>query len=551
MLRVCRISGAPFEISDAHLAFYKKMGAPPPTLCPDERARLRMAVANQRHLFTRTCPMTGRRLITNYPPEAEAVIYDIELWWSDRWDQHASGRDFDFSRPFFGQFLELMQVAPRPNLLRGYQFDENSDYTHHSGQNKNCYLIFDSDGCWDCLYGYSLSACRDVLDSFRAEKCELCYELVDCINCYNSSYLQNCEHCSDSAFLKNCIGCNSCFGCVNLKNKQHYFFNEPLTKEEYERRLASHELHRRSAIRNMSGRFAEFITQFPLRAVEGYRNEDCIGNYLVNSKNAQWCFDSRELWDCTYVQQAFGDCKDCMDCTEIGMAAELVYETSYAGFPAHFVRFSTQLYPKSSYVTYCYYTPSCDHCFGCVGLHHRSYCIFNKQYSREDYDSLVPRIIEHMQQHGEWGEFFPPSITPFAYNLTHAMDFLPLSKDEALRRGFSWRDPEKRDFLPGTFSPRDSIFETGNDILGHTLGCEQCGRNYKIQKPELDFYRKANLPIPLQCPEDRFLARLGKRSPRVLYQVQCARSGKTMYSAIPPAPGREILSEDEFAKAME
>ena len=132
MIKRCRVNGQEFEITSADLNFYEKMGVPPPTLCPEERARLRMAVANQRHLFSRTCPVTGKRLITNYPPEVEAVIYDIELWWSDRWDQHASARDFDFSRPFFAQFHELMKIAPRPNLLRGYQFDENSDYTHHA-----------------------------------------------------------------------------------------------------------------------------------------------------------------------------------------------------------------------------------------------------------------------------------------------------------------------------------------------------------------------------------------------------------------------------------
>ena len=233
------------------------------------------------------------------------------------------------------------------------------------------------------------------------------------------------------------------------------------------------------------------------------------------------------------------------------MAAELVYETSYCGFPAHFVRFSTQIYPKSSNLTYCHFTPSCDHCFGCVGLHHKSYCILNKQYTPAEYDALVPGIIEHMTRHGEWGEFFPPFVSPFPYNLTHAMDFLPLTKEEALKRGFSWRDPEVRDFLPATFKPPDAISETSDDILKQTLACEQCGRNYKIQKAELNFYRKLNIPIPTRCPEDRFLARLNKRTGRTLYQVTCAKSGKMVYSATAPQAGRIILSEVEFAQAME
>jgi len=30
------------------------------------------------------------------------------------------------------------------------------------------------------------------------------------------------------------------------------------------------------------------------------------------------------------------------------------------------------------------------------------YCILNKQYSKEEYEELVPKIIEHMQKTGEW-----------------------------------------------------------------------------------------------------------------------------------------------------
>ena len=55
---------------------------------------------------------------------------------------------------------------------------------------------------------------------------------------------------------------------------------------------------------------------------------------------------------------------------------------------------------------------------------------------------LVSQIREHMTKTGEWGKFFPPTLSPFGYNETIANDFFPLEKEEALKRGFKWSDYE-------------------------------------------------------------------------------------------------------------
>jgi hypothetical protein len=34
-----------------------------------------------------------------------------------------------------------------------------------------------------------------------------------------------------------------------------------------------------------------------------------------------------------------------------------------------------------------------------------------------------------MQTTGEWGEFFDPSLSPFGYNETVAMEYFPLKKE--------------------------------------------------------------------------------------------------------------------------
>jgi hypothetical protein len=56
----------------------------------------------------------------------------------------------------------------------------------------------------------------------------------------------------------------------------------------------------------------------------------------------------------------------------------------------------------------------------------------NKQYTKEEYNILVPKIIEHMISTGERGEFFPPKYAPFGYNESLANEYFPLRQTEAL-----------------------------------------------------------------------------------------------------------------------
>lgn len=39
--------------------------------------------------------------------------------------------------------------------------------------------------------------------------------------------------------------------------------------------------------------------------------------------------------------------------------------------------------------------------FGCANMRDKQYCILNKQYTHEEYEKLVPQIIEKMQADGE------------------------------------------------------------------------------------------------------------------------------------------------------
>jgi len=553
MKQICHITKREFEITKEDLEFYEKIGVPSPTICPEERARRRMTWANHRNLYYRTCDGTGKKIISNFSSEKKAKVYDINFWFSDKWTQLASGKDFDFSgkTTFFQQFNNLREEAPVPSLQRSPEFDENAEFTNYAGKNKNCYLIFDSDKNRDGYHSCSINSCESVMDIFRGEKCELCYELIDCTDCYDSMFLQDCNNCSESAFLKNCIGCKNCFGCVNLRNKEYYFFGKQYSKEEYGKKLQELSLEKRSKLSHVQKNFFEWAQQFPQKYIHGIQNEDVLGDYLTHSKNAKYCFDSRKLWDCKYIQQGFDDVRNSMDCTEVGDAAEWLYECDCMGYVAHSNRFCTHQLGKTVNLTYCYFTPYCSDCFGCVGLHHKKFCIFNKQYSEEEYFILKDKIIAYMKKTGEWGEFFPTEISPFCYNETHAFEYLPLTKEEVKKRGWGWKKEEKQGKYTGEkYILPDTSADIPSDICEKIISCEECEKNYRLVEPEVEFYKKMNIPIPHKCPNCRHNARMKLRNPRKLWTRTCAECSKEIETTFAPERPEKVLCEECYLSCV-
>jgi Zn ribbon nucleic-acid-binding protein len=541
MNKTCRQCAAQFEITDDDLKFYDKVSPvfggkkyliSPPTLCPQCRQLRRIAFINEINLFKNKCAATGKEVISNYPPDSLHKVYDQEYWWSDKWDALEYGRDFDFGRPFFEQYQELFVAVPKPNVFTGYQYDENCAYTNGAGKNKNCYLIFDSDYCRDCYYSYSINHTTNCIDCYRVRQSELCYENVDCRNCYSSKYLQNCLSCSDSAFLDDCRGCKNCFMCFNLQQKEYWIYNKAATKEQYLELIS--QLSSRKNVENFKKEFAELKAKYPKKYYHGMQNENVTGDYLYNCKNVHESFDCNDAWDCKYIYQSFGDAiKDCMDFNECGDFAELTYESSSCGYNINNIKFGLYVLDQCSDQMYCSFCHFSSSLFGCIGLKRKKYCILNKQYSKEEYETLVPKIIEQMQKTGEWGEFFPASMSPFAYNESFIMDYAPLTREEALKRGFRWRDFDKKK-IPQTIQVPDDIKEVGASIANEVLACVECGTNFKIIPQELKFYQDKLIPIPDKCFICRHKARKESRNPRHLWDRKCNACGKDIRTSYAP-----------------
>ena len=163
----------------------------------------------------------------------------------------------------------------------------------------------------------------------------------------------------------------------------------------------------------------------------------------------------------------------------------------------------------------------------CAEMNGKQYCILNKQYTKEEYEILVPKIIEQMKKvpyvdkqgrsYG-YGEFFPSEISPFAYNETVAQDYFPIDEKTAEFKGYLWREytPNKyKTTIKGKDLPQ-TIAEVDDSILNEVIECEITNKPFKILEEELNFYRRLNLPLPSVHPDERHNMRLKLRNPMIL-----------------------------------
>lgn len=546
MKKNCKQCGAKFEITDKDLEFYGRISVDIPTLCSNCRLQRRLAFRNERFLYHRKCDLTGKAIISVYRPDSPYKVYLQDEWWGDKWDSLDFGLDFDFSRSFFDQFAELMKIVPRRNLI--YFQNENSEYTNVCSNNKDCYLLFSSDYNQGCLYVSNLQKCVDCVDCSLGSESELCYECFNFHHCYQCLFSSNIENCSNCFNVYDCKGCQNCTFSSGLRSKQFYIYNKPYSESDYFKFIGDLGMDRSETLTSAREKFNSLLLKQPRLCLNNLNNENCIGDYLYNSKNCFQCFNALDSESSSYIYDAV-KCKDCVDCNEIGYS-ELCYQVVEV-FPdtynSKFVFFSA----NTSEITYCDHCYNSNHLFGCVGMKRNSYCILNKQYSKEEYKKLVPKIIEYMRKTGEYGEFFPINLSPFGYNETVANESFPLEKEEALKLGANWSDYEAETQFHGEdVKVPDSIKNVDEGILEEVLKCEITGKPYKIIPQELKFYKKIGLPIPKRSPNQRYLDRIGLRNPRKLWGRDCMKCDSKIQTTYAPERPEIVYCEECYLKEV-
>ena len=538
--KICQNCSNKFVIEQEDFNFYEKIKVPPPTFCPECRLVRRMTWRNERSLFKRPCAKTGKQIITMFHPEAEVVVYDHDVWWGDTWEPTDYGQDYDFLKPFFEQLKELFSRTPLMNL--GNENCLGSSYGNHNAECKYCYLMYASYNNERTHYSYGAASTKDCLDIYTLLNSELSYGDTLCAGLYKTHFSYDSDESINSFFLKHCKNLQDCIGCVNLRNKSHCILNKQYTKEGYEKKKKELDFGSYKNLCKFENSHNRFALNFPKRYASIIKSTGVTGDNVMNAKNAKHCFDIySDVEDSKYLIHIL-NMKDSYDVYGGGAIASLIYEGIDAG-----IQSSKQLFSVLGHSCLeTYYTYMCfnsKNLFGCIGLRGKQYCILNKQYTKEEYFKLLPKIIEHMNVMSyidkkaliyRYGEFFPSELSPFAYNETIAQEYFTKTKEKIVQDGYIYRDPIEKDYQTTILSKDlpDHIKNVPESIIDEIIACPnngqeltQCTKAYRIIKPELDFLKNNNIALPRYCPNCRHYQRLKQRNPYKLWHGKCQCAG--------------------------
>lgn len=555
MQKTCQNCSTQFPIHPEDLDFYdkisptfndKKFPVPTPTHCPACRTQRRHAWRNEYNLYARQCDLCEKQMITIYDSPTKFPVYCSTCWWSDKWDAQDHGIDYNPTKTFFQNYLDLQAKVPRMAIWN--HSVENSEYTNHSSYLKNCYLTSTAIHSENVYYSRWVIDCRDVADCFQITNCELTYETFYTDGAYRNIH----TYCSDSQeckFTYDCKGCTDLFMCHNLRQKKYCIENTQYSKEEYEKRMQQINLGSHEQFEKYKKQYLDMIKNKAIREhVRLSMCENTTGEMCYKCKNTHESFGCVESQDCRYCHEGV-NMKDCYDLCEAADGCELQYETSGCDKGYQLLGCNRSDNCKNSY-----YLDGCMNlkdCFGCIGLNQKKNCILNKQYSPEEYQKLVAQIVEKMIKDGEWGEFFPVSASTYGYNETTAMEDFPLTKEEVESKGWNWKFINKGTPKPQTYKVPDDIKEVPDTITREMLACEKCGKNFKIIAAELNLYRKIGIPVPRKCPTCRREERYKIRAPiHKLIETKCSKCGKPTITSDNPDLPQQIYCEPCYLAAV-
>ncbi len=528
--KICQNCKKDFIIEPEDFNFYEKMKVPAPTWCPECRMVRRLSFRNESMLFRRLDSHTGKEIFSGFSPKSKVITYENNYWYSSDWDQLETGVDYDFSKTFFEQFRLLFSRAPV--LARSVYNMVNSDYCQEASECKNAYLCFNADYIENSAYLRKSHRVKDSFDCYEVDENELCYENVLVDKSYQTFFSTDCESCVDVWFSKGLRGCTNCFGCVNLRNKSYYYFNKACTREEYLENIRFLTSGSYKIMLETKKKVANFWLNFPNKFYHGLRVINSTGERIFDSKNVKDSYFVKNAQNMRYCQDVWIKASDCYDYSVWGDGAENIYECMTCGMGVYNLKFCFHCWEEARDLEYCAYCIGSKNCFGCVGLYKKEYCIFNKQYTKEEYFLMVQKIkkqmneVPYIDKNGRiyrYGEFFSFDISPLSYNESLAQFFFPLDKNTAEEKGYQWRENSTReyDITIDAKDLKDNIDDIEDTILNEAIKCINCNRAYRIISLEFQFYKRMKLPLPRTCHNCRFIERFKLVNPPKLWHRKC------------------------------
>jgi len=264
---------------------------------------------------------------------------------------------------------------------------EDIEYGDFLYNTKSAYFSFDCTQSQNIIYVNDSFKAKDSCDGNYVIESENCYESFDVVQSHNCTYVNSCSRIYNSYFCWDCYDSHDLFGCSHLRHKEYCIFNKQYTKESYDKLFV--ELQKNRIDENI--RMAEQISlQFPITTTHVESSENCdYGNHIINSKNLYLCFDTNACENGGYLYDTHLT-KYSYDMTQ-SSHCEYSYECSDSTKlnNCFYMSFCSEMYDSG----FCESCTKSNHLFGCISLENKEYCILNKQYTKEEYQKTVSKIL--------------------------------------------------------------------------------------------------------------------------------------------------------------
>ena len=542
-----------FEIEAEDIHFLKMFRVPPPDFCPTCRRIRRMVYMNYTKLSKRRCDVPGHNemMISILPEECPFPVYDYHYFISDSFDPFSFGLTYLSGNSPMETFFSLRKKFPMPSFLNRDPSCVNSEYSNGGLNLKNGYFVFTCHDVENVWYSNVIFKSKNIMDCYWTNDSEWVYESIFCDHLYQSSFIYFSSSCTDSMFLFDCKNCDSCFGCVNLRNKKYCVFNEQLSKDEYQAFLRTVYPLSRGKIIEYKEKFWQLVKTLPMSSTRNVAVTNVLGINLRNSKNLYDVADANNSENVRHSDEAI-DLKDSMDITYSGKGS-LIYMSTNAGVLSSNIKFSVST-KFSTNCEYCFNSKNLNDCFMCFGLQNKSYCILNKQYSKDEYFKIIDEIKTEMLKKSEYGNGVGMEFSAQAYNFSVGQIAFPLTEKEIKKlSGYVAQDPETnaKDINLISVNELPKIIEdVDEEISNKAIKCEITGRPFRIITSEIEFYIKMKLPLPSIHPSVRMENRIKLPTSGQKHKTKCAKCNKDIISMFNPAEKFILYCESCFKQEI-
>jgi len=553
--RTCEILGTKWDMDEVEIKQYKKYNVPPSKYHPLTRMKLINGHFVLFDMWYNKHADSGEQVIsTTHPASGIKVLPDKE-WFVREFEETA--QDYDSNKPVMDQLFDITRSVP---LAANYNYElpENSVAFISLGD-KDSFMVLAclSKRCFYCMNGYEIEDSAEICLSRNVQKS---YAVLHSERLHNCRFMNECYDCINSDFLFDCRNCENCFGATNKRNKKFLWFNEQLSEEEWKKRRSEVDMTTYQARQELETKYQELVSKaiwpdnFNIKAI------NCTGDYITEcsnvtngyyvmagSNNLDWASYGFSIpSNDSYVNVAITGSSDCY--------------YSLGTLNCSKAKFAMSILSNCIDTEYCGSSRDLEHCFGCFGLKKKKFCIFNKQYTEEEYWKTLDDIKCQMLDEGTYGDYPSMSLSTQHIPGSGAVSVYGASEEELKKMGAKFFEPgtdgaEGPEIDPTKMNSLDEIpdqVDSPDDLAGKVFFDETFNRRFAYNKRELEFYASLGIAPPRKHPTRRINELYAQMNMAVFEEKDCSDCGTKISVALNRTyPDRTIYCHDCYLKYLE